>query len=291
MASRDRILLASKSAADSLQLEPSILRGFYCAAKRLADKRRHFDPTLLHIQNHGAARGKVSFRRRRRGLSRLIAYGNRLADCRLHYWWGGGRRSRSRRPWRSRWLRCFVHFGSFQWFARMIGSVVGQVSITNFGLRQQQLMLGRKGHVVRYVQILEHLLRYTAKHWRRNLSPLMGANRRVENHRNYDLWAVQRCKACERGVVLRSRVRTRRRIDLLPSTRLSSSRIAVENRPARSAFKNDLLHHGAHLGCGVGRNHTSPFPRMECDRLHARLRRHSSSQNTWGDIDSIIRKR
>ena len=66
-----------------------------------------------------------------------------------------------------------IHFRRLQRLAGMIGSVVIQILIFDFGLRQQQLTLRRKRQIVRHVQVFEHLLRNAMEDWGRNLSALM----------------------------------------------------------------------------------------------------------------------
>ena len=83
----------------------------------------------------------------------------------------------------------------------MIGGIVIQILVLDFGPRQQKLALRRKRQIMRHVQILKHLLRDTAENWRRNLSALMETYRRVENHGDHYLWVIQRGETGERGVV------------------------------------------------------------------------------------------
>src|ERR1700704_1250109 len=50
-----RRLFAGNAAADSIEVEPCFLRRLNGNAQVLAEKRRHLDPSLFHVENHRAA--------------------------------------------------------------------------------------------------------------------------------------------------------------------------------------------------------------------------------------------
>jgi hypothetical protein len=52
-------LLPRHAAAHSVQFETKILSGFHGTAYRLAYQERHFDSTLLDIENNGACNGQI----------------------------------------------------------------------------------------------------------------------------------------------------------------------------------------------------------------------------------------
>ena len=72
--------------------------------------------------------------------------------------------------------------------------------------RQQDLAVGRQIHIVRRVQVLEHLLRDALKDRRRDLSALMQPDRRIENHRDRDGGIVDGREAGKRCNVLGARI-------------------------------------------------------------------------------------
>src|SRR5215475_7262470 len=205
MAPRYRRLLPRETAPYRVKLQACILRRLYRPTECLPHKRWHLNSALLHIQHDGSAAGQ---RRRslRLGLPGRLARRLRRRDyfpqaC-LDHGTCASNRGRSRTRLR-RFARTGVHFRRLQRLSRVIGSIVIQILIVDFGLRQQQAMLGIKRQVVRNMQILKHLLRYAAKHRSRNLSALMQADGRVEDHGYDDLRVVQWSKTREGGVVLR----------------------------------------------------------------------------------------
>ena len=105
------------------------------------------------------------------------------------------------------------------------------------------------------------------KHRRGNLAALVESDRRIKNHRDHDLRIVQRRESRERSDVFRLRIRSRVWIDFLRGARLSRRRVAFQNRLAARALQHDFLHHGAHLGGRIRRDHAVRRARMKCDGL------------------------
>ena len=137
----------------------------------------------------------------------------------------------------------------------MVRSAFFQIFVFHLRLRQQQLVLRRQRQIMRHMQVFQHLLRDALEHWRRNLATLMQSHGGIKNHRNYDLRIVHRSEACERPNIFCLGIRPRRRINFLRRSRLSRRRVAFENRFAPRALQHNFLHHRAHLGGRVGRNH------------------------------------
>ena len=185
-------------------------------------------------------------------------------DCRLmraRIWacvtCGAGRRSRQgsvaftsangavlpvRRSYVPRWRRWYIRGGAviLQRRAQMVGRLrpghrpcADATSVCRCGLLHV--------HVVRHVQVFQHLLRDSLEDRGANLSALMQADRRIEDHGDGDGRSVDRRKADERRHVLRLGVGSGRRIDLLRRAGLAGDGVAVEHGAARRADRAPRL--------------------------------------------------
>ena len=82
--------------------------------------------------------------------------------------------------------------GNIQRLSGMVRRSFFQVFVLGLAARQKQLSVRRNLHIVRRMQIFQHLLRNAGKYRRGNLPALMQSHRRIQNHRNRDRWIVDR---------------------------------------------------------------------------------------------------
>src|ERR1035441_1723129 len=95
-------------------------------------------------------------------------------------------------------------------------------------LKPENLAAGRKLNVMRNVQIFEHLLRDPLKDRSRNLSALVQADSRIEDHHHRNLWIVDGSKPGKRRDVFRLRVSAGGGVHLLSRPGFARRTVALE---------------------------------------------------------------
>jgi hypothetical protein len=141
-----------------------------------------------------------------------------------------------------------ISFRHVQAGTEVIGRTLFQTCVGDIAPGHQHLPAGWKLHIMRDVEILEHLLRDPLKDWRRNLPPLVQTYSRIENHDHRNLRIIDRSKPGKRRYIFRFRIRSRGWIYFLSRPGFARGTVALKKGFASRAMEHHALQHLPHLG-------------------------------------------